>query len=220
MIPSSLASRRIALDDGSTAFPYEWRGETVLVNDNARNGVEIALLFRDEGMGEEQKAVEVVSRLFVDPEDAFCACDFSPVKFSELIKDSLWDVFGLNAGGHQDEEPLWDIEQDAAIIRSSFRQAYGLDWDAARDAISWYEFLALVASLPYETPLGRAMYYRNSKNRPEKTKYNKEQVAEFDRLHDLLKIEDNTEKGSHDRIAAQQHAMDDMALAFKAKMTR
>ncbi len=219
MIAASLATRRVELEDGSTAFPYEWRGETVLVNDNAANGVDIALLFADGDMDEAEKAVEVVTRMFVDPEDAFCACDFNPAKFSGLIRDALWEVFGINAGGHESEEPLWDLEQDAAILRASLRQAYGIDWDTARGAISWFEFVALVGTLPYETPLGRAMYYRNPKNRPERTKYNEERVAEFDRLHEAFKLERETEKGSHDSIAAQQHAMDDLALALKANLT-
>lgn len=219
MIPASLATRRVELDDGTTAVPYEWHGETVLVCDSADNGVGIALLFRDGGMSEEEKAVEAVARMFADPGDAFCACDYAPSVFGELIKDALWDVFGLNAGAGRDEEPLWDIEEDAAIIRASLRQAYGIDWDEARGTMSWHEFLALVGSLPFDTPLGRAMYYRDGRNRPEKTKHNAKQVAEFDRLHEAYRIERDADRGSHDRIEAQGHAMDDMALALRAKMT-
>ena len=104
------------------------------------------------------------------------------------------------------------------IQESALRQAYGIDWDEACGVVSWHEFLVLVGALPFDTPLGRAMYYRNPKNRPERTKYNEKQVAEFDRLHSLFRLEDK--KGSQDRIEAQQHAMDDMALAFRRRMRK
>lgn len=218
MIAASLTTERAELPDGTTALPYEWEGESVLVRDSARNGVEIARLFMDPDMPAEEKAGRVVLAMFADPEDAYCAADYSNERFGELIRAVAWDVFGINAGGHHDEPPLWDLGEDAAMIRASLRQAYGLDWDEARGQISWHEFLVLVGSLPIDTPLGRAMYYRNAKNRPEKTKYNRKQVEEFDRLHNLFKL-NKTRKGSHDRVEAQQHAMDDMALAFKAKLT-
>lgn len=217
MIAASLTSERVKLKDGTTALPFEWEGERVLVRDSARNGVEIARLFMDPAMPVEEKAGRVVFAMFADPEDAYCAADYSTERFGELISAVAWDVFGINAGGHEDEPPVWDIEQDAAMIRASLRQAYGIDWDEERGRISWHEFLTLIGSLPIDTPLGRAMYYRNADNRPEKTKYNAKQVEEFDRLHSLFKL-NRTQKGSQDRIETQQHAMDDMALAFKAKL--
>lgn len=218
MIAASLTSERVKLADGETALPYEWEGERVLVRDSARNGVEIARLFADQDMPVEEKAGRIVRLMFADPDDAYCAADYSTERFGELINSVAWDVFGINAGGHEDGAPVWDIEEDAARIRASLRQAYGIDWDEERGRISWHEFLVLIGSLTTDTPLGRAMYYRNAKNRPEKTKYNRKQVEEFDRLHNLFKL-NKTRKGSHDRVEAQQHAMDDMALAFKAKLT-
>ncbi len=218
MIAASLTAERAVLDDGTTALPYEWEGETVLVRDSARNGVEIALLFADPGIPVEEKAPRIVSLMFADPDDAFCACDYELGRFGRLVNSVAWDVFGIDAGGHGGAEPMWDPEQDAALIRASLRQAYGIDWDEACGVVSWHEFLVLVGALPFDTPLGRAMYYRNPKNRPERTKYNEKQVAEFDRLHSLFRLEDK--KGSQDRIEAQQHAMDDMALAFRRRMRK
>lgn len=217
MIAASLSTERKELEGGETALPYDWRGETVLVRDCARNGVEIAKLFLDRGIGADEKAERIVRLMFADPADAFCAADCSAARFGELVSDVAWDVFGVNAGGHSDEEPMWDLEEDAAVIRASLRQAYGLDWDEVRGSISWHEFLVLVGSLPYETPLGRAMYYRNPKNRPERTKYNREQVVEFDRLHRAYALGGNRSK---DPVESSQKAMDDMALAFKTKARR
>ena len=47
--------------------------------------------------------------------------------------------------------PVWDLEEDAARIRTSFRQAYGIEWDEVRGRISFAEFVALVkVKNPYD----------------------------------------------------------------------
>ena len=216
MIPVSLSTRRIELPDGSTAYPYPWHGETVAVADNASNVLDIIALFGDEDMSEEVKAPKVIERLFPDPEDAFCVCDYDPAEFGRLIEAVMWDVCGLDLGERTTDEPLWDIEDDAEAIRTSLRMAYGIWWDEVRDTIPWAEFTALVAGLPYETPLGYTMYYRDKRNRPKPDKYNKQAVSDFDRRHEALKL-NKTRKGSHDRVEASSNAMDDLALAFARK---
>ena len=215
MIPAALSTRRVKLPDGSTAYPYPWNGETVAVVDNASNVLEIIALFGDDDMPEEIKAPKVISALFADADGAYCACDYDPEEFGRLIEAVMWDICGVDLGGHATDEPLWDIEEDAAAIRASLRMAYGIGWDEVRDAIPWAEFVALIAGLPPETPLGCAMHYRNKRNRPKPDKLNKLQVAEFDRLHDLFKL--HKREGSHDRIAASSNAMDDLALALVRK---
>lgn len=216
MIPAALATRRTKLLDGGTAYPYPWNGETVAVADNASNVLEVIALFGDEDMPEEIKAPKVITRIFANPDDAFCACDYDPEEFGRLIESVMWDICGVDLGTRTTDAPLWDIEQDAAAIRASLRMAYGIGWDEVRDIIPWAEFVALIAGLPPETPLGCAMYYRNKDNRPKPGKHNKEQVAEFDRLHEVFKL-NKTREGSHDRIAASSNAMDDLALALLRK---
>lgn len=204
------------LPDGSTAYPYPWNGETVAVVDNADNIMEIIALFYDEGMDEEAKSDEVIARMFADPYDAFRACDYDYAEFGRLVEAVTWDICGVDLGGHATDNPVWDIDEDAAAIRASLRMAYSIEWDEMRGRLPWSEFIALVSGLPYETPLGCAMHYRNSKNRPKPDKYNKKQVKEFDRLHKLFALK-GKKKGSHDRIEASSSAMDDLALALVRK---
>lgn len=214
MITASLTAERLHLPDGSTAYPYEWNGETVEVRDSALIVLKILELYRDTERETNDKGQEIINLMFVDPQSAWLTCDYDPSQFAELIKAVDLDVYGLDLDGKHTEPPLWDIEQDAEVIRTSFRLAYDLDWDQTRNVISWAEMIALIGSLPYETPLGYRIYYRNAKNRPKRDKHNRKQVAEFDRLHQLYKLTDKR-KGSQDRITASQHAMDDLALAMR-----
>lgn len=216
MIPVSLTTERITLPDGSTAYPYRWNGETVAIRDNAANVLEIIALYNDQDMPEDEKGVQIVGMLFADPNDAFMSCDYDHGEFARLIEAVTWDICGLDLGGRTSDEPIWDVDEDAAAIRTSFRMAYGIEWDAIRDTVPFSEFVALISGLPYETPLGCAMHYRNRKNRPEPDKYNKKQLAEFDRLHEVFKLH-NKREGSHDRIEKTSNAMDDLALALVRK---
>lgn len=214
MIEAALTTERITLEDGRSAIPYEWRGETVLVTDNALNALTIYELMTREDAGE-QNAVSIISLIFADPDDAFCACDFNPIEFGKLVSSALWDVFGIDNEGGRTEEPLWDPVEDAALVRVSLRAAYGIDWDVARLAMSWTEFATLVSALPIETPLGAAIYYRDKRNRPKPTKNNREMVEEFDRRHKLLALK-NDHRGSHDDADQSNAAMNDAALAINA----
>lgn len=216
MIADQLTAEHVPLEDGTTAFLYEWRGESVAVRDDALTVIKIMELYRRNDIDDNAKGVAILERMFPNPSDAFCACNFVPGDFAALIKAVDSDVYGITIDG-KPETPLWDIEQDAAIIRTSLRMAYGIDWDKARCELSWAELIALIGSLPYDTPLGNRIYYRNPENRPKRTKTNREQVAEFDRLHRLYKLTNNKRKGSQDRVIANQHAMDDLALAMRKR---
>lgn len=216
MIPVSLDCRRVALPDGSSAHALDWNDETVLVDDSASNALGIYMAFRDGSAAEHEKATDIISMMFVDPDAAYLACDYSMEEFGRLIRHVSSEVFGIVAdpGAAVPSGPdLFDLEQDAPAIRTSLRMAYGIDWDEVRDVISWGEFLALMASMPLETPMGARMHYRNPENRPKPGKHNKEQVREFDRLANLLALD---EKGSHDDAEDANRAMNDVALSLCA----
>ncbi len=214
MIPLDLTTRREQLPDGSTAYPFEWRGETVLVRDGVDAALRVAALFADDGTDEESKAIEAVSTMFADPEDAVACCGYDVAEFGDLVDAVVWGVFGIDGtGGRASGAQLWDPVEDAAMIRVSLRMAYGIDWDEARASLPWGEFVHLVASLPPSTPLGRAIRYRDERTRPRPTKHNKEQVAEWDRLHRALALKGRGGAGAGDG-AAESRAMDDFALAL------
>ena len=213
MVGVGLTDERATLEDGTTALLYDWHGTKVGVRDDALHALECVSLWLDGSVPEEDKARRIIRLMFADPGAAWLACDYSVADFGRLVQAVAWDVLGVDAGGaHRSAEPLWDVDADAALIRTSLRQAYGIDWDRDRTRVPWGEFCVMVSALPYETPLGFAMWYRNPENRTKRTKHNAEEVARFDRLHSELRIR---ARGSRkDDVEAQAHAMDDMAAAL------
>ncbi len=216
MLPVDLTIERIRLEDGSRAYPYVWQGEEILIRDDARTVVRIYQLFSDTEIDEQDKAIKIINLIFLDPDDAFMCCDYDAQTFGKLISAVTWDIFGIDTTGKRTDTALWDLKEDAPFIRTSLRMAYGIDWDQICNAMSWTEFVYLIATLPYETPLGMRIYYRNKDNRPKRTKHNKEQITEFDRLHKLFALKQPTkQKGSHDSADVANNAMNDFALALR-----
>lgn len=78
-----------------------------------------------------------------------------------------------------DEPRYLDFHQDAALIRSGFMRAYGID--LTRDPLHICQFLELLADLPSDTALMRTIDIRR-RPIPKLTKDNAEQVAELQRL--------------------------------------
>lgn len=213
MAATSLTARRVELEDGSTAFPYPWKGETVPVRDSAASILEIVEAARSDGLSNAEKGALIPGMLLADPGEAFLLCDYSQAEFAELVRCALSDVCGIDAEGGGGPK-VWDACEDAALVRVSLRQAYGIEWDAARDTMPWAEFASLVACLPMDTPLGRAMYYRNPDNRPTGTdEHARREQARFDELHSLFALGE----GSRDNVQEASAAMDDLALALMAK---
>ena len=191
MIAAGLTSRRVALTGGGTATPYPWGDGEVLVRDDALTVLRLISALGDESADGQERGERVVLSLFADWADAYTACDYDPAEFARLVESAVWDVCGIDLRGDKPhEEPLWDPDEDAAIIRTSFRMAYGLDWDRVRGEISFSEFVALVGGCGTDTPLGRAIHYRNPKTRPKPAKKNanKKEIEEWDRLHRALAL--------------------------------
>lgn len=173
-------------------------------------------LLQDEGMQEDAKAAEFIPMFFADASDAFLACDYDPREFSRLIESAVWDVCGLDLkGGRLHEEPLWDPVEDAARIRISFRAEYGIDWDEVRGEIGFAEFIALVGGCSMDTPLGRAIHYRNPKTRPKPAKRNanKKEIEEWERLHRVYAL--GKRRSSHGANERNDAAMNDAFAALK-----
>ena len=181
---TSLTARRETLPDGQLALAYQWHGEEVLVRDDAMTVLRCIEALSDDGMPDEERGKRFVELLFADLAEAFVACDFDPRALARLASDAAWDVCGIDLTGTRPcEEPVWDPEEDADRIRTSFRQAYGIDWDEEREHVTFAEFVALVGGCPRDTPLGRAIWYRSPATRPKRSKHNKQEVEEWDRLH-------------------------------------
>lgn len=186
MNPCSLTTRRVELPDGGRALPYTWNDEEVLVRDDAATVLRCIELLQDPYAAPEDKSAEFLPLFFADLDGAFSACCYDPRDLGRLVEVAVWDVCGVDlVGDKAHEEPLWDPVEDAAIIRVSFRAQYGIDWDEERGAMSFGEFVALVGGCSTDTPLGRAIYYRNPRTKPKPAKKgaNKREIEEWERLH-------------------------------------
>lgn len=81
-----------------------------------------------------------------------------PFPTMELMEELQKFISGGEEPGGNDDGRLIDFSIDADYIYSSFRQAYGIDLIA--DNLHWFEFLALLKSLPEETIMRQIISYR------------------------------------------------------------
>ena len=217
MRPCDLTSERVSLGDGGTAVPYEWNGETVLVRDDALTVLKVIGMLSDPERADEDRSTGFMEMFFVDWRDAYAACDFDPRDLGRLIQQAVWDVCGVDMVGDKPHEtPLWDPVEDAALIRASFRQAYGIDWDEARGKVSFGEFVALVGGVPRDTPLGMAIHYRNPKTKPKPAKKgaNRKEIEEWERLHRAFALKGRSSRGAKEE-GTSDGAMRDAFAALK-----
>lgn len=78
-----------------------------------------------------------------------------PRNVTKVLK-AVRDTLSLFPDTHQRGEKITSFEQDAGLIRTAFRQEYGID--LFRDHLHWLEFTELLQNLPggnrYEEVLG------------------------------------------------------------------
>ena len=118
---------------------------------------------------------------------------------------------GLDLSGDRPHEtPLWDLEEDAARIRTSFRQAYGIEWDegavASASPSSWHSWAAAAGP-----PLGAAIHYRNPATKPKPTKYNRQEVEAWNAAHKAFEL--GKGRSSHGSEEGSDAAMRDVRRA-------
>lgn len=212
MNPCDLTSRRTRLEGGGSAVPYPWNGEEVMVRDDALTVLRCIAILQDGDSAPEKKSERFLGLFFADWRDAYAACDYDPRSLGRLIEAAVWDVCGVDlTGDRPHEEPLWDPVEDAALIRISFRAEYGIDWDSVRGDIGFSEFVSLVGGCSADTPLGRAIRYRNPKTKPKPTKYNRAEIEEWERLHRALAL-----RGGRSSRGAEEGNDGAMSDAFAA----
>lgn len=134
------------------------------INTDFRAMVQLELLIRDPEVNATDKIMLGIGLLFQDG-----IGDMSPIE--------AWDALLWYYGGGEDKDPaeeekpsqrarearprarrVYDFEQDAANIYAAFRQVYGVDLQ--REALHWWEFRAMLFSLPDSCLQGRVMMYR------------------------------------------------------------
>ena len=118
----------------------------------------IEILDRDD-MLPEAKAYKALCCLCKRPKNVF--------KVLECVKGLLFKAPRKTGG-----QKVTDFEQDSALIRAAFRQAYGID--LYRDRLHWIEFTELMNALPEGSRYAEVIGIR-ARPMPEPTQWNKKE---------------------------------------------
>lgn len=120
------------------------------------------------------KMLDIMQRedLVFSARDYLCAkCVCKPPKNASRLYNELCAVL-FEKAPETPVERLTSFEQDAGLIRSAFRQVYGID--LFRERLTWFEFIELLQGLPegnrYEEIIGI-----RARPLPTPTKYNQKE---------------------------------------------
>lgn len=199
--------------NGHLVSTYSWNGRQVDVFDSARNGILVIELFHDEELQPDDKAQLLVRMLFPDP---LGTASMAGEGLGELLIHIVWEAFGLDIsadGRHasEHEAAVFDFEEDAARIRASLLQCFGIDWEEASRFLSYADMCSLLGMLleaDTETPFQQAVYYRTAKP-PKRTKHNADICDAFAARakHFALGKTEDAAKSANDTAAGMFAAM-------------
>lgn len=139
-----------------------------------RNMIRLEQLLKDEAIPEPMKLLCGLRQLFADvPDDTEYA-----------VRKLLW-FYGrgrdANAGqtrkNARSAQRAYDFDEDDALIYASFRMAYNIRLTEV-SFLHWWEFSALLQSLPDTTPMGRVMYLRTVELDTIRDKEQRKRIAE------------------------------------------
>lgn len=97
----------------------------------------------------------------------------SMAQAEQMVNDAFDALMGPQKAGNGGPQVI-DFEQDADLIRSAFKQQYGIDLDRERGRMSWDEFMEKLSAITNATALGRVIEIRSAKV-PAATKDNRQQ---------------------------------------------
>lgn len=132
--------------------------------------------------------------MFTDEQKTELICELLsarvPKSMAEQVEliNAIFDLFPKSDGSG---EKTIDFHQDAALIRSAFYRAYGIDLTTQK--IHWFLFAELLADLPKDTALMRTVDIR-SRPLPKPTKYNRDEIAELQKAKARVAIKVSDEK--------------------------
>ena len=154
----------------SLCSPYPDRvqvdGKAYLLDLSLRNVLNAMEAAQTEGITPEDAVQIQCAWLLSDPKRV----PTDPVLCARILEA----VFALFPKADKQQEKYIDFEQDAAMIRSAFFRAFGID--LTRDDLHFMQFIELLADLPTDTALMRTVELRQ-RPVPEINEHNKEQVA-------------------------------------------
>ena len=124
-----------------------------------RNVLRMIDILDDDTLLPEAKAYNALHCLCKRPRNVFKVC--------EAVKGLLFTAPRKNGG-----QRVTDWVQDAPLIRTAFRQAYGID--LYRDRLHWFEFTELLNAIPEGNRYSEVIGIR-ARPLPAPTKYNQKE---------------------------------------------
>ena len=124
-----------------------------------RNVLRMIDILDDDTLLPEAKAYNALHCLCKRPRNVFKVC--------EAVKGLLFTAPRKNGG-----QRVTDWVQDAPLIRTAFRQAYGID--LYRDKLHWFEFTELLNAIPEGNRYSEVIGIR-ARPLPAPTKYNQKE---------------------------------------------
>ena len=101
--------------------------------------------------------------------------------------------------GSSGKTRIYDFEQDAEVLYTSFLQAFKID--LTTDAVHWWNFRQLMFGLPSETPFAQRLHYRTA----DTSSMGKEQKKHYAKMKRLFAVKDRA--SIHETLAQRNARM-------------
>ncbi|MEG0304362.1 MAG: bacteriophage Gp15 family protein [Oscillospiraceae bacterium] len=135
-----------------TGLPEEIDGLPIYAD--FRNMIRFELILQDEELSPQEKTIFGLSQLF----------ETIPSDIEYAIEKLLWFYMcgrdtQCGEKSYKHAERAYDFEEDSSYIYSAFYAAYGISLTTL-EFLHWWEFMALLESLPETTQMAQLMRYR------------------------------------------------------------
>lgn len=175
---SNQLSRLSSKFDGSHRITvFGWGLLGVQVYDDAETALRVIDLFADTDLPIAVKANILPKMLFVDPDAVLNTVE----DFDAFLDALLWELCGLDITDSRKAErsqKVIDWNDDEAYLSASLFAAYGRTYEELKRELPFRELCQIIGLVPFETPMGQALYYRTAKP-PKPTKNNQEERKAF-----------------------------------------
>ena len=168
------------------------------VRTNFRYWINFLRALSDDEIEPDSRLLYALTCVYVDEIDVSA--------FAEYRDGAFWflnggkDPDGEQSGGSS--APILDYDIDQLAIYSSFMSYYHINLTRAK--LHWFEFRALMYTLPQETPAGALMYYRGKEITTDMPEWEKKQVQRMKRLCRIRKKSDDDWLSEEDFIKAAE----------------
>lgn len=182
---------------------YKWEGVEIELNLSFDNILVFLKMFGDETLHMERRLRIGVNMLVCDQSVLQAISDHGKLMdFAlDLFRDKLnlrireEDQIKVKAESNKSKEeeqdepvPVFDWEEDAELIYSSFLFDYGIDLIEQQGKLTWDRFYALFNNLSEDSKMGQALHYRSCAV-PKKEKGNEEERKRIMKMKEFYMLE-------------------------------